>query len=183
MATHIMLQQRNSYERVIKLQVNRLTLQGRLSSLGSTKEGFWLRRLAGRVPVAVVAVAVAACAGLGGVNKDSPPDVKAAVVKERSEARWQALIKGDLDAAYAYLSPGSKAATPIEAYRRQIRPGMWRAAKVDSVECDGELCNVRLQLTYDIGRGRSSSKAIAGIETPIAERWVIENGSAWFVYK
>src|SRR6266404_510262 len=178
-----MLQQRNSYERVDKLQVNQLTLLGRLSSLGSTKAEFWLLRLAGWMPVTVVVVAIAACAGMGGVNKDSPPDVKAAVVKERSEARWQALIKGDLDTAYAYLSPGSKAATSIEAYRRQIRPGMWRAVKVDSVECEGELCSVKLQLTYDIPRGPMSPKAIAGVETPIAERWVIENGSAWFVYR
>jgi len=178
-----MLQQRNSYERVNKLQVNQLTLLGRLSSLGSTKVGFWLHRLTGWMPVAVVVVAIAACAGMGGVNKDSPPDVKAAAVKERSEARWQALIKGDLDAAYAYLSPGSKAATSIEAYRRQIHPGMWRSVKVDSVECEGELCRVKLQLTYDVPRGPMSPRPITGIETPIGERWIIENGSAWFVYK
>lgn len=135
------------------------------------------------VPVAVVGVAVAACAGIGGVSKDSPPDVKAAVVKERAEARWQALIKGDLDAAYAYLSPGSKAATPIAAYRRQIRPGLWRAVKIDSVECEAELCSVKLQLTYDIPRGPMSPKPYTGLETPVAERWVIENGSAWFVYR
>jgi hypothetical protein len=120
---------------------------------------------------------------MGGVSKDSPPDVKAAVVKERSQARWQALIKGDLDAAYAYLSPGSKAATSIEAYRRQIHPGMWRSVKVDSVECEGELCSVKLQLTYDVPRGPMSPRPITGIETPIGERWIIENGSAWFVYK
>jgi len=176
-----MLQQRNSYERVNKLQVNRLTLQGRLSSLGSTKAGFSLLRLAAWMPVVVVAVA--ACAGMGGVSKDSPPDVKAAVVKERAQARWQALIKGDLDAAYTYLSPGSKAATPIEAYKRQVRPGLWRAVKVDSAECEAELCNVKLQLTYDVPRGPMSPKAMPGIETPISERWVIENGSAWFVYR
>jgi hypothetical protein len=93
------------------------------------------------------------------------------------------LIKGDLDAAYAYLSPGSKATTSIEAYRRQIRPGLWRAVKVDSVECEGELCSVKLQLTYDIPRGPMSPKAISGLDTPIAERWIIENGSAWFVYR
>jgi hypothetical protein len=176
-----MLQQRNSHEREKKLQVNRLTLQGRLSSLGSTEAGFSLLRLAAWMPVLVVAVA--ACAGIGGVSKDSPPEVKAAVVKERAQARWQALIKGDLDAAYVYLSPGSKAATSIEAYRRQIRPGLWRTAKVESAECEAELCSVKLQLTYDIPRGPMSPKAIPGIETPISERWVIENGSAWFVYR
>jgi hypothetical protein len=183
MATHKMLQQRNSYERVKKLQVNQLTLQSRLSSLESKKAGFWLLRFVDWLPVAVVAVAVAACAGMGGVNKDSPPDVKVAAVKERAQARWQALIKGDLDAAYAFMSPGSKAATTIEQYRRQIKPGLWRAITVDSVECEVELCSARLTLTYDIPRGRMSPRPIPGVETPIAERWIIENGSVWFVYR
>jgi hypothetical protein len=182
MATHKMLQQRNSYERAIKLRVNQLTLQDRLSSLESKKEGFWLRRMVGWMPV-VLAGAVAACAGMGGVSKDSPPEVKAAAVKERSQARWQALIKGDLDAAYAYLSPASKAVTPIEVYRRQVRPGLWREVKIDSVECESELCSVKLQLTYDIPRGPMSPKSVKGLETPVTERWVIENGSAWFMYR
>jgi hypothetical protein len=128
----------------------------------------------------LLAGAVAACAGMGGVSKDSPPEVKAAAVKERSQARWQALIKGDLDTAYTYLSPASKVATPLESYKRQIHPGMWREVKIDSVECEAELCNVQLQLTYDAGRGRRSMK---GIVTPVAERWIIEDGSAWFVYR
>jgi hypothetical protein len=182
MATQTMLQQRNSYERVNKLRVNRLTLPVRLSSVGSTNAGFGLRWVAGWMPV-VMAGVVAACAGMGGVSKDSPPEVKAAVVKERAQARWQALIKGDLDAAYAYLSPASKAATPIEAYRRQVRPGLWREVKIDSVECEAELCNVKLLLGYDIPRGPMSPKAVKGIETPVSERWVIENGSAWFIFR
>ena len=128
----------------------------------------------------LLAGAVAACAGMGGVSKDSPPEVKVAAVKERSQARWQALIKGDLNTAYTYLSPASKAATPLESYRRQIRPGMWREVKIDSVECEAELCNVQLQLTYDIARGRTSMK---GIVTPVSERWIIEDGAAWFVYR
>jgi hypothetical protein len=177
-----MLQQRNSDERLIKLQVNRLTVQGRLSRLQSTLAGCSLLRVAGWMPV-VVASVVAACAGIGGVSKDSTPEVKAAAVKERSQARWQALIKGDLDAAYAYLSPASKAVTPIESYRRQIRPGLWREVKIDSVECEAELCSVKLQLTYDIPRGPMSPKPVKGIETPLTERWVIENGSAWYVFR
>ncbi len=176
-----MLQQRNSYERVNKLRVNRLTLPSRLSSLGSKKAGYWLRRVVGWVPV-LLAGAIAACAGMGGVTKDSPPDVKAAVVKERSGARWAALIKGDLDTAYGYLSPASKATTPIQTYRRQVRPGLWREVRIDSVECEAELCIVKLLLTYDVPRGPMSPKPINGLQTPIAERWVIEDGSAWFVY-
>ena len=60
------------------------------------------------------------------ISKDSDPAAKQKVVAERAEARWQSLIKGDLDAAYAYLSEGSKATTPLAVYKAKIRPGMWR---------------------------------------------------------
>ena len=182
MATHTTLRQRNSDERVSKLRLNRLTLQGRLSSLESTKAAVRLPKLAGWIQLVAMATAVAACAGIGGLNKDSPPEAKEAVVRDRAQARWQALIKGDLDAAYEYLSPASKAVVPVEAYRRQIRTGLWRQVRIDSVACEAELCVVQLQLTYDAPPGRSRG-SVQGIETPISERWVIENGSAWFVYR
>jgi len=59
---------------------------------------------------AIVALTVAAgCATMGGgLTKDTPAEVKAAAVKERSNARWAALIKGDADGAYTYLSPGTR---------------------------------------------------------------------------
>ena len=66
---------------------------------------------------------------------------------QRAEARWQSLIKGDLDAAYAYLSEGSKATTPLDVYKSKIRLGRWRQAKVEKVECEAEVCKVELQIT------------------------------------
>ncbi len=111
-----------------------------------------------------------------GINRDSDPAAKQKVVAERAEARWQSLIKGDLDAAYAYLSEGSKATTPLDVYKAKIRPGMWRQAKVEKVECEAEVCRVRLQITLD-------HKLIKGIQTPLNENWIIEKGSAWYVYR
>jgi hypothetical protein len=140
-------------------------------------------RLLGLTGWMPVVVAIAACAGAGGINKDSPPDVKAAVVKERAQARWEALIKGDLDTAYTFLSPASKAATSVQSYKGQIKPGLWREVKVVGVDCEAELCVAKLLLNYDVPRGPKSPKAVSGIETPLSERWVIENGSAWYVFR
>ena len=47
--------------------------------------------------VVALASLSAGCATIGGLTKDSPPEAKQAVVTERAKARWQALIKGDLD--------------------------------------------------------------------------------------
>jgi hypothetical protein len=122
--------------------------------------------------VALAGLAVVGCAS---ISVDSAPEAKQKYVAERAQARWQALIKGDVDAAYAFLSPASKKATPLQTYAGSIKPGMWRNVKVDKVDCEAELCKVQLAVTYD-------AKMMKGITTPIWESWVIEDGSAWYVY-
>ena len=47
--------------------------------------------------VAVLLVALAGCASVGGLTKDSPPEAKQAAVAERAKARWAAMIDGNLD--------------------------------------------------------------------------------------
>jgi hypothetical protein len=131
-----------------------------------------LRRGSGLV-AALAGLAVAACAS---ISADSAPEAKQKVVSERAVARWQALIKGDVDAAYAFLSPASKKATPLTAYASSIKPGMWRQIKVDKVDCAAEVCKAQLSLTYD-------AKMMKGITTPIWESWIIEDGTAWYVYR
>ena len=73
---------------------------------------------------------LAACATTTGqfVTEQSPPEVKKEVVTARANARWQALLRGDLAAAYEYLSPGSKAAMSLDLYKGKHKIGMYRAA-------------------------------------------------------
>ena len=120
-------------------------------------------------------VLAAGLAGCATINVDSAPEEKAKVITQRAEARWELLIKGDVAGAYQYLSEGSKAATPLDEYKAKIKPGKWREAKVEKVECEREICRVSLQITYDM-------KLMKGIQTPLSERWIIENGSVWYVY-
>lgn len=115
-------------------------------------------------------------AGCAGIRVDSSPEAKQRFVAERAEARWQVLMKGDVEGAYQFLSAGSKAATPLEVYKSKMRPGMWRAAKVDKVDCQGEICKVVMTITYD-------TRPMRGIQTPFDEMWIIENGSAWYIYR
>lgn len=122
---------------------------------------------------------MAGCSTLGGVTKDSPPEVKQAVVKERATARWEAMIKGDFDAAYAFLSPASRQAiTPVEfASRRGATK--YIAATVDWVACETESCKVQIKLTYDYP---VQGKVMRGIQTPLTETWVFDKGNAWLIY-
>ena len=157
------------------------SLRGESAGCWCPETGAWRSGKATRpvlrwlVRVAVVGLA-AGLTGCASLSVDSAPEQKQKVVAERAQARWDALIKGDLDAAYQFLSAGSKAATPLATYKVKIKPGMWRAVKVDKIECEADVCKVVMDITYD-------AKRMKGMETPFNENWIIENGSAWYVYR
>jgi hypothetical protein len=140
--------------------------------------GWWICS-AGVVGVALMA----GCAALGGgLTKDTAPEVKAAAVKERSNARWVALIKGDKDAAYTYLSPGTRKLISLEQYRGRVQAIGYRNVEIQKVDCEPEVCKVGLMLTYDYtpAKGTTSAK---GVTTYAEETWVLENGQAWLVWR
>jgi hypothetical protein len=126
-------------------------------------------------------VAMAGCSGLGGLTKDSPPEEKQAVVKERANARWAALIKGDYDAAYAYSTPASRKAVSVESFASRRGQTKYRAATVESVTCDAEACEVQIKLTYDYPVVQG--KVARGIQTALTETWVLDKGTAWMVLR
>jgi len=124
---------------------------------------------------AAVAIGLAGCAGMPGtLSADSKPEVKQERVAARAQERWEAMIKGDLNAAYAYLSPASKATIALDLYKAKHKVGLYRKVKVDSVACEAEACTVNLTVTYDY-------KRFKGIATPLVEKWIIAEGQAWIV--
>jgi len=113
------------------------------------------------------------CAGTGvktEVKADAPQDA----VAKKAQSRWDALIKGDLDAAYGYLSPGTRSVMSLELYKAKIRPGRWKKASVDSVACVQDRCDVSIKLEY-------SYRDMKSIETRLNEVWLQENDEWWFV--
>jgi predicted small secreted protein len=124
----------------------------------------------------LVATSLAGCASMSGGGKDLGPEAKKALVSERINARWNALIKGDLDQAYTYMSAGSQEAMPLKVYKAKIKPGMWRSVQIDGMDCEAEICEVKMTLTYDHQR-------MKGVQTPFKETWILEKGNAWYVYR
>jgi hypothetical protein len=121
--------------------------------------------------LAAVAVGLAAVGGCATVP-DAPAEQ---VVVARAQARWDALLSGNIEKAYSYLGPGSRAVNSLEAYRVSIRKGFWTAAKVESAECQAETCEVHAQIEYQF-RGKH-------IKTPLSETWVKQQGNWWYVLK
>ena len=104
------------------------------------------------------------------------PEARREAVTTRVNARWSALIKGDLEGAYALLSPASREATTLDQFRKNTRKQGFREAKIDTIDCGAELCVVKLLITYD-------HRLMKGVRTPLEETWVFEKGQPWFVYR
>jgi hypothetical protein len=113
---------------------------------------------------------------LGGctlVETTRPDEV---VIKERAEARWDLFIKGDIRGAYQYLSPGARQVVTADQYVGSIKPGLWRTARVDKVNCvSRDMCEVDLMIGI-VYAGRSS-------HTPLREKWVRVESNWWYFYE
>lgn len=125
--------------------------------------------------VAIFGVTLAACSSLGGVSKDSPEEVKVAAVTKQVEARWDALIAGDVAKSYSFLSSGSKATTSLELYRAKARLSGFRAAKIEKVDCGQEICKVSMRVTLD-------TRKMKGLPLPATETWILEGGEYRYVW-
>jgi hypothetical protein len=128
-----------------------------------------VRRWAGRVVLGFLAFAMVACASLD-------PRPAEEIVTARAQQRWDALVRGDISAAYEFFSPGSRAVTTVGDYAASIRSGFWKVAQVTKVECTNpESCDVHLAIEYDFRGSR--------IRTPLKETWIKEGSSWWYVRK
>lgn len=130
--------------------------------------GIFSGRRAGIAGLGLSLLVAGGCAML-----DSRPPEE--IVKARAQLRWDALLKGDLDGAYGYLSPGSRAVNSADAYKSSIRAGFWKAAAVEKVLCSGESCEVQTQIEYVVRGSR--------VKTPLAETWIRQQGNWWYVLK
>lgn len=123
----------------------------------------------GRVAAVVAVLGLAACAAV-------PQKPAEDVVRARAQERWDALLKGDLKAAYGYLGPGSRELNTFEAYSASVRKGFWKTAQVSKVACPtAESCEVEVAVEYEFRGSR--------VKTPLGETWVRQEGNWWYVLK
>jgi len=129
------------------------------------------RRIAGLLVAGLMAVLAGCAAGPAEVRQD-----REAVVKERSQARWNALVADRLEEAYGYYSPASRSVMSFPDFIRSIKSGFWKSARVDNVECQGEdSCDVEVTIEYQIHGTRA--------KTPLRETWIRTDEQWWYVKK
>lgn len=99
----------------------------------------------------------------------------------RAMARWEAIIAGDYEAAYDYLSPGYRSGVSRQSYSRRYgaTPVQRNSVEYQETICQSETrCEVRLMVGYAVenmlpGMDRVESKAL------VREDWILIQG-AWF---
>ena len=103
-------------------------------------------------------------------------------VTQRANARWQALLKGDMAKAYTYSAPGFRAVVDVEGFKgRTGIAGRWLGAQVTSVNCDTpERCKAVIRLEFNtLIPGFSKDR----MTTHIDETWLLEEGQWWIFQK
>lgn len=142
----------------------------RTFSRGMVFSGWLLRTV-----VAGLVAGLVGCAAPKGTLTDTARS-REAIVMERSQARWDALVKERLAEAYQFYSPTSRAVMSYEDFARSVRAGFWKSAKAETVECASEeVCEVVVTVEYALKGAR--------ITTPIRESWIRTEGQWWYVQK
>lgn len=111
------------------------------------------------------------------------PPTDPAGLQERVEARWQALIDGDLPRAYSYLTPGYRTLYPLESYFRSLGSKVkWLGIDVVDIEIDGQRAVVTLTLRYRLQLPPQAGFEIKDdLTTQLTETWLWREGEWWFV--
>jgi hypothetical protein len=116
-------------------------------------------------------------AGCASLSPAKPEEV----VRDRAQARWNALIAGEWDKAYSYMTPSYRAVVEQKRYPSRFSGSVsWLAAEVVRVDCAEQSCTVRMKVTFrPVLGGRPGSAASTGFD----ETWVFEDGQWWMFEK
>ena len=100
---------------------------------------------------------------------------------ERAQARWNALIVGELADAYAFETPGYRATvTPAQFRSRFGAMVRWRGATVAATEVSktGDHAQVKVMVDY---QGPDPMGQLYTGRRPLFERWILSEGEWWHV--
>lgn len=101
-------------------------------------------------------------------------------VEQRATERWEALIAGNGEKAFTYLTPGTQEVLDLTEYAQGMRqrPVKWVNITYLDKECTADSCNVKLQLTYKVNVPVMSVGEVESV-TILVERWLLSDGM-WY---
>jgi hypothetical protein len=122
----------------------------------------------------VVTVLLGACATTASRHDD--------VLVQRAQARWDAILAGDFDAAYALYSPGYRSATSRTDFELELRSHriQWTGATYRDHTCEGKVCTVTFNIEFEAPRPVPGVRKWDGKST-IEDTWIETDGTWWYV--
>ena len=122
----------------------------------------------------LAALLLAACA--------TAPQSDGDIVAERAQARWDALLAGDLEEAYAFYSPGYRSTTSVIDFGVSIRTRrvMWTSAEYLEHQCEEKRCTVIFNIGFRVHRPVPGLDAWDGTDR-VEESWVKTDGQWWYL--
>jgi len=104
------------------------------------------------------------------------------IVKERAEARWEALLSRDYASAYSFYSPGYRSTTSatdfeIEFRLRRVR---WTMAEYMDHDCEENTCSVSFRMGYRVGSPVPGVNSWDGYDK-VTDQWVKTSGEWWYL--
>jgi hypothetical protein len=138
-----------------------------------TRRADWHRGLRTAALMSVLSV-LTACA-------TTAPRSQEALV-ERAQARWDAILARDFDAAYALYSPGYRSATSRTDFEIELRSRRinWTSAAYREHSCDGEVCMVTFDIEYTAPRPVPGLDRWEG-KSESEDTWIRSSGEWWYV--
>ena len=126
--------------------------------------------------------ALSGCATLQPGDSEKWRESQRPVLKERAEARWNALIKGDIEKAYTFTTPDYRAVVSAQQYRGKYgRVADWRVARVVNVSYDvPTVAAVSVEVTYRVGIPGAGGELIE-TQKSISEKWIYKDREWWYI--
>lgn len=124
------------------------------------------------VGMAGLVLALSGCAGLFG-----PPPTAEQIVRQRAEARWQALVAQDWETAYSFATPAYRSAIDLAGFRARHQGGAakWKGVKPATADCKEASCDVNVTIVFE----PTMQKGFGELSTTINEKWLLEDGQWW----
>lgn len=131
-------------------------------------------RCAGTGAILLLAVLLSACATDPVAHRD-------AVVAERAQARWDALLAKEFATAYGYAAPGYRSATTATDFEIEFRSRRmtYDSAEYRSHRCEEKVCTVSMWVAYTVPRPAQGVPEWKS-QSMIEERWIEIGGEWWF---
>lgn len=122
-----------------------------------------------------ITIALAVVAGCA--DKTNPDNVD-----RRAVERWNYLIARQAEKAYDYLSPGYRETKTRESYADAMnnRPVKWMEAKFKRKTCDGDSCQVIVEVKYSVAVGGAPAMESNSDQS---ETWIRVDGDWYFLPK